>query len=34
VEDGAQGMRAMVAISQSVAQGRPVRLDEVSGSLA
>jgi len=34
VDDGAAGMRAMVAISHSVERGTPVRLSEVSGSLA
>jgi len=34
VDDGAAGVRVMVAISQSVARGEPVRLADVSGGLA
>jgi hypothetical protein len=34
VDDCAEGMRAMVAISHSVERGQPVRLSEVTGGLA
>ncbi len=34
VDDGAEGLRAMVAISRSVARGEPVRLAQVTGGLA
>ena len=34
VDDGAAGMRAMVAISHSAERSAPVRLAEVTGSLA
>ena len=33
IQDGIASVRAMLAIAQSVDQGRPVRLDEVSGDL-
>lgn len=34
VEDGAEGVRVLVAISQSVERGEPVRLADVTGGLA
>jgi predicted dehydrogenase len=33
VDDGAAGVRVLVAIARSVEQGRPVRLDEVTGAV-
>jgi predicted dehydrogenase len=33
IEDGIASVRAMLAIARSVAEGRKVRLDEVSGAL-
>ena len=33
IDDGVASVRAMVAIAQSVRDGRPVRLDQVSGEV-